>query len=332
LLLLNKIYYYLILLVGFGFYESKSQNLIVNGSFENYNTPINWNNWGGGFFDVSVFPTQRILLDWDQFQSPDYFISACTHTYSGVPINLFGYNLPEEGNNYAGIGFYIKGTDTKEYIYQQLLSPLVSGMIYCLNFYVSKSERSTYSIKNIGAYFSSSIPNLISSSYINEIPQVLNQNGFITDTANWIPIQGCFTAVGGEQYITIGNFNLNTTTDTLNLGTNNPIGGWPKTAYYYIDDINLIDQTTVGINELNNVNGISVYPNPTKDILNINVGTLKENTEVKIYNSLGELVLTESLTTQNSSLKTHNLLGGIYFYHILVGKKSIKTDKIVIIK
>ena len=34
--------------------------------------------------------------------------------------------------------------------------------------------------------------------------------------------------------------------------------------------------------------------------------------------------------TQNSSLKTHHLQNSIYFYSILVGEKTIKTDKIVI--
>ena len=130
----------------------------------------------------------------------------------------------------------------------------------------------------------------------------------------------------------IGNFNNNANTDTLFIGTSNPIPFYGDFSYYYIDDVTLIDQSTVWINELSNENSVNVYPNPANDILNISLGILNENTEIKIVNALGELVLNETLTTQHSSLKTHHLQNGIYFYTILVGENNIKTDKIVIIK
>lgn len=97
--------------------------------------------------------------------------------------------------------------------------------------------------------------------------------------------------------------------------------------------VNVINGLTTNISQnTTNNNFISIFPNPVTDIVNINLGTLKENTEIKIYNTFGKLVFTERLTTQNTILNVHNLQSGIYFYHILVGEKSIKTEKIMIIK
>jgi hypothetical protein len=309
-----------------------SQNLIQNGSFENFTAPVNCSGGSGGFDNYANFPVNHVVDYWYSLSSPDYFTPLCNGANNdGAPLNIFGYIQAKNGNAYAGFLTYLKGGETKEYIYQQLPQPLQSGEIYCLSFFVSRVDRSPYSVANIGAYFSNTIPTLYNGIYVNKTPQIINQNGIITDTIGWTQIQGCFTANGGEQYITIGKFNT-TGTDTLNSGTNNPILFNPDMSYYYIDDITLIDQTTIGVNELGNGSSVSVYPNPANDVLNICLGNIIENTEIKIYNQLGELVLSEYLTIQNSSLKTHHLQSGVYFYTILVGEKNIKTDKIVIIK
>ena len=310
--------------------------MIQNGSFENYTNPIDCG--GGGFDNAYYSPIPHVLDNWYGYQSPDYFNSICQNgplpnQYGyHIPANCYGYNQAKDGNAYVGFGPYQRNSEVKEYIYQHLNTPLASGKLYCLSFYINRSERVEYAIKQIGAYFSSSLPTTVGNMYINAIPQVIN-NTFLVDTIQWIQVQGCFTANGGEQYMTIGNFNNNSNTDTLNIGTNNPVAGWQPSSYYYIDDITLIDQTTVGVKDISYELGeMSIYPNPANDVLNIDLGILKENTEIKIYNALGELVLNETLTTQNSSLKTHHLQSGIYFYSILVGEKTIKTDKIVIIK
>ena len=70
-----------------------------------------------------------------------------------------------------------------------------------------------------------------------------SSGAFLSDTANWMLIEGCFQADGGETYITIGNFH--TTADTpldpsctsTNTGT-----------YYYIDDISVSKSPIDSIN------------------------------------------------------------------------------------
>jgi hypothetical protein len=316
-----------------GFVQNKhlAQNLIINGSFESYNNPVDCNG-GGGFFNISTTPTTRVVNDWDICLSPDYFTIACPNwSWYSIPNCIFGYNQAKNGNAFAGIGTFSVTGGASEYIYQLLSSPLQAGKVYCVSFYVSRADRKEYALKNLGAYLSVSTPTMVSGSYISSIPQVINQNGFITDTVNWTQIQGCYTAMGGEQYITIGNFNSNANTDTLYVGTNNPIPNDPEYAYYYIDDITLIDQSTVDINDLEKKNGFEIYPNPNNGMFWVNTLSEEKNT-LQIINAIGQVVKTQDILKGNTVIDLSNEKNGIYFYRILVKDKVIKTDKIVIIK
>ena len=65
-------------------------------------------------------------------------------------------------------------------------------------------------------------------------PHVQNQNG-ILPAREWVRISGCFTAAGGERYLTLGNFVSNAETDTLN-----PVDAISIQRHYaLIDDVAL---------------------------------------------------------------------------------------------
>lgn len=324
----------LIMASVFLFKNIASQNLIRNGSFENYHTPVNWNWWGGDFIGYYVNPADTIMIDWGGYQSPDFLTTACPHTYSGVPINLFGYSNAINGSAYVGLGVYEKGGFGKEYIYQHLNQPLQAGKTYCLSFYVNRADRFTYAIKNIGALFSNNLHSLTNGYEINAIPQVESQI-IISDTTNWTLVQGCFTAIGGEQYITIGNFTTNYSTDTLNTNSINLVPGREATSYYYIDDITLIDQSTVGVNELNISTKINLFPNPNNGIMILDYDLGANTTAtIKLFDVNGKMLNSYKILENKGrfQMSEQSLNNGIYFYSILVGEKTIKTDKIVIIK
>jgi hypothetical protein len=327
-------YLFLVILFNLIFLNLKSQNLVSNPSFELYNTPLSWSNWGGDFFDWSTGANgMRIILDWDQYQTPDLFLTACTHTYAGVPVNRFGYSQPKHGNGYVGCLFWEYG-GWREYLYEQLSAPLIAGRQYCLSFYVSRSDRNQYAIKNIGAYFSANLPATVTNSlYINATPQVVNQNGFISDTTQWTQIQGCFNAVGGEKYIIFGNFKSNANTDTLFVGTNNPDPSYPLVSqyysYYYIDDVTLFDALTIGVDEKQNNFSFEIYPNPTTGIINVKVTEI--NTSVKIFNVIGDEIYSSQLMKGNNSIDLFNFSNGVYFAKLNAGGQTV-TNKIVLNK
>jgi hypothetical protein len=311
--------------------KQKAQNLIANGSFENYTSPIDCG--AGGFSNYSTFPVNHVVDNWDGYQSPDYFNSFCNPGGFNAPNSYFGFNYSKNGNAFIGIGIYERGGYGKEYIYQQLSLPLQAGKVYCLSFFVNRADRFTYAIKNIGAFFSNNLQPLTNGYEINAIPQVENQTGIISDTVNWTLIQGCFTANGGEQYITIGNFTSNFNTDTLNTNSTNLAPGRETTSYYYIDDITLIDQSTVGVKDISYESEVvRVYPNPANDRINFQFYNTSEKRTLEMYDAIGNLVLTSDANLNSLILTTDSLSNGIYFYKILVNNTEIKTDKLIIIK
>ncbi len=278
-----------------------------------------------------------VVNNWNQIGSADYFNGSCTTGLFKVPKNTFGVAYPVSGLAYGGVICYRKPDEIKEYVQQHLITPLIAGKTYYTSFYVSLSDRFTMAIKNVGVYFSVTQPTIVSNPYISVTPQVENQNGFLTDTTGWTKIDGYFTAQGGEEYITIGNFNSNIHTDTLYVGTNDPPPGNPDGAYYYIDSVSLYDSLDYVTNIKSHENKIkwNLYPNPNKGMMTLDydLGNVSEAI-LNLYDVTGKLMNTYKLPSNKGTLQMNEqiLQNGIYFYHIIVEGKSIKTNKIVIIK
>lgn len=67
---------------------------------------------------------------------------------------------------------------------------------------------------------------------------------------------------------------------------------------------------TSGISEINNKKITTVYPNPVKSILNVEVNEIGY---IKIVNVLGVTVATQKLNEGNNKIDVNNLANGIYF-------------------
>ncbi|MBK7182686.1 MAG: T9SS type A sorting domain-containing protein [Bacteroidetes bacterium] len=94
---------------------------------------------------------------------------------------------------------------------------------------------------------------------------------------------------------------------------------------------------TVGIDEIQNVAEVKMYPNPVNDIATVNV-TLAENAQiaVNIFDITGKLVNTVYNDQMNAGLNTlsinvSELPAGIYFTSVTSGKYN-KTMKMVVVK
>jgi hypothetical protein len=85
---------------------------------------------------------------------------------------------------------------------------------------------------SIGAYISVTAPSSAVNTPLPFTPQVVS-TGSVNATTGWTLISGIYTAIGGEQFITIGNFN----TDALTTVNNGPVTGSKNSAYYYIEDV-----------------------------------------------------------------------------------------------
>lgn len=85
--------------------------------------------------------------------------------------------------------------------------------------------------------------------------------------------------------------------------------------------------TGVGINELNNTEGIIIYPNPNDGSFQIRVENFKELEEIKIVNSLGQIVY--AFDNQIPNYKITDLEAGIY-YVVINFENQTKTTKIIV--
>jgi hypothetical protein len=300
-------------------------NLVPNWSFENNIAP--YDSMVGGCLLASGGINMGLVPPWDSpsYGSPDPF-DTCAPQFSaaGVPNSIYGYQHPKSGHGYVGLApFYID--DTREYIQVQLDSPLVASKRYCAVFYINRSAYFNIACNNFGIYFSNTHVSVSSGYSLSFTPQI-NYTSVISDTLNWTLVSGEYIAHGGEQYIIIGNFynNANTHIDTVSSGTAFQYSG----AYYFIDDVSLIDCTTEGIAEVVKDDRISIYPNPSEGIFNI-AGLDIKIKNIKVFDTLGRIVYETSLANENNRIDMSKEAKGMYFVSVQT-EKEVLNKKIVI--
>ena len=256
-----------------------------------------------------------------------------------IPNTGRGFQNQHSGNGFVGGGFY-SYSGIREYLQVKLDSPLVMQQWYCASFYVNLANISKIAINNFGMYFSNSHYYLSGSTgALSWLTPQINDTNIVSDTVNWTLVYGQYQAVGGEQYIIIGNFHDNSTTDTTRVSPGVGCGGC---AYYFIDDVNVhcctCDSTTsihASVTETNPTPSITLYPNPAADKLTVNSEQLTIK-EVHIYNVLGQLALSTPSPLGRSggaSVDVSQLPSGLYFAEILTngsaGSPTITRRKFV---
>ncbi len=204
-----------------------AQGLIVNGNFEDFRScPIDFN--------------QSNLLsipNWMQvgISTPDYF-NACSRQV-GVPKNVFGNEPAHSGVGYAGlILFSVKDKEYREYLYTKLTSKLKKGDIVCVEAFVSCAEHAQCIADQFGFHFSDQPFSNFDGAALDITPSINSPRLFFYDNPNgWLKVGNVYTAQGGEEYLTIGNFSSDKNTRVLRRTAQ--YVGFSEWAYVYIDDV-----------------------------------------------------------------------------------------------
>jgi gliding motility-associated-like protein len=277
------------------------QNLIPNGSFEQYDTcPDN---------------TAQIAraLPWFSAQgSCDYFNICSSSIYVTPPNNTYGFQYPHIGNGFAGfapLAYYqftnIPTVCCRECLSVKLTEPLKPNTKYCLEFYTVMGDVSGAIIKNIGVYFSQNSIIQNNGTYIHVTPQIETTQTFLSDSINWVKVIGEYTALGGEEYILIGNFR-----DTISaeIQVIDPLFG---SAYYFFDDFSLIECDSI-IPTLPFLipNTFTPDGNGFNDFFTIQ--SIPPNTQLTIYNRWGTVVYQSNNYQNNWDGGT--CTDGVYYY------------------
>lgn len=288
------------------------ENLVFNPDFEIYSDcPVS----------TSMPLDQQIerCTGWysPSFSTSDYFNRCDTGSFVSIPYNVFGYQETKNGDGYCGFAGYMKSFPVNEtpylwieYIQSELISPLEKDKIYHVSFFLNLTGYSTVA-NRIGAYFSGSPLLSDNTSHFEVEPQIYS-NVFITDTMNWTEVSGYFKAKGGEKFITIGDFYL----DTMSVAPSGPLA---RMSYYHVDGINVSHVTEE----------IFVIPNiftPNNDGVNdeIDFSSMPSGLKISIINRWGNLVF-ETDDSVKIWKNSGELSDGTYFYVL----EEIITGKII---
>ncbi len=289
-------------------------NLVPNGSFEEYTQcPDNQGQLERAIGWVN--PTST---------TPDYFNTCSTDNNFLIPINYYGSQNPHSGNAYVGIALYVSfSINIREYIQCQLNSDLDSNKTYCVEFFMSLPEKSTYAYtNNVSINFSNFQPtDYTGGAYGNplSIQPNIEFADLITDTLKWIKFSGLYTASGGEKYLTIGNLQLDNTT---NFTPSNLIPS--PYIYVYIDDVSVTECPAMGI--IPNV----FTPNGDQVNETFTIENLPASSNIVIYNRWGNIVYQSDNYQNNWDGENHP--DGVYYYILTMPNGETKHGTITILR
>jgi len=211
-------------------------NLVPNHSFENYTTCPTV--LGRIYFAAPWFQPNKAA------ESSDFFHYCNYPTWSSCsPYSYFGYQQPLTGNGYAGINLFndtaISPDLNREYVEVGLNDTLIANHNYCIRLNSVKANYSMWAIKNIQAVLTNDSL-LINDTNFGFIPGqsiILEANSIFEDTLNWANIQSNYLALGGERFLTIGNFSPGASVQRK-LVLPYAIG---TTGYYLFDDVSVYE-------------------------------------------------------------------------------------------
>lgn len=183
------------LLTGIFSLHAHCQELISNGGFEKL---VKCPYALGDFYPEG-------WLNSSKGTTPDIF-SYCTHDKAKSHPDWV-HVKPYEGQAFGGLALYSFKDDYRESITNQLKEPLEADKKYILTFYLSVPYICRYVNQNIHVYFTETKLFQIGKDFVNrEKPVLLSIAGIPTD-GTWTKYTFEYTAKGGEQYLSFGNYN-----------------------------------------------------------------------------------------------------------------------------
>ncbi len=280
--------------------SSQAQNLVLNSGFESYVTCPSFGQFGTTWINNWSKPS---------IASSDYYNSMCPGI---VPTQ----QSPLGGNAYAGIIAYNYGSEYREYITGSFSSPLIVGKTYYVEFHVSLHDGYVNAIHQLGAYFSNTAPGPFSSVlHINVTPQIQNSSGLLSNNSGWTAVNGTFVADGGEQFITIGNFNNDSNTTVVQVGNIGNLG-----SYYFIDSVSVLPEPE-GVSQIQEPH-LLLSPNPAKDFFVLRVAHAET---LFIYDMLGKTRHYQKLEKKSMAqrIDISALSAGVYLVVTFDGQKKV---------
>ena len=176
----------------------------------------------------------------------EYFNSCSTIPIYSVPNqDIYNYQIAHSGQ--AFVGCILNQNYYHEYLQMRLISPLINNRAYYVEFWTNRISGfggGGNAINNIALSFQPNFTDTImgstGSSLLEYFPHIMKfTNPVISDTLNWVKINGVYKANGTENFIVIGNFFDIPITEIIDVGD-----GTSQGASYLFDDVS-VEEITV---------------------------------------------------------------------------------------
>jgi hypothetical protein len=128
--------------------------------------------------------------------------------------------------------------DQRDYVQCELIDSLIFKKIYKVDFYTMHlNDLAHFLTNNVGIHFSDTALHSNTGDYFNLDAQVKYfNNELVQNEMQWVKTSGIYEAIGGEKYMTVGNFNSDVETDFICQ-----LPFWPATGRGYV----LLDKFSV---------------------------------------------------------------------------------------
>jgi len=237
-------------------------------------------------------------------------ISLFSNAYSNITIDT--WSAPWDNSDYEDL--QIAGNDTKKITFGNFIGVDFSGAGH-------HQDLSTMTRFHMDFYTEN--PNLIGKVFNTKISQwggtaaeVSAAELNINDGTSPAVISGSWVSIDVPMNIPPWSNNI----------TRNDIAQFLITSnldVVYVDNIYFYKGTALSADTFEKAS-FTIYPNPSNGIVNLSSDSIIEN--VKIYNTLGQIVVSETSTSNEVSLNVSGLTSGVYIVTAQVGNELVRKQ------
>lgn len=264
-------------------------------------------------------------------------------------IKVTANTFARDNYKYTGDGTWNAGD---AYKMGNLFTAVVNTAAVSVNF-VLQGNTTPGSIISVKLYDDSLVNVLASSNPYTILNSDIASGAGVNPTSVTLPFTTAATLAAGSSCIAVVEFLNASGTDTVVLATGTDIAqpsqtsflyDTPTTTWFTISStpmVRLLIDNNVGINEVNNSNGIKLFqnqPNPFNKTSVISY-EIENNATVAltIFDVTGKKVAEQNEGNQNAgkhslNFNAEHLSAGVYYYSLTAGEKATSTMKMVVIK
>lgn len=276
---------------------TQAQNLVPNPSFEILDScPSNLS-------QIEAAPPWRTFRG-----SVDLYNTCDPFGIVSVPLNYLGYQMPFEGNGYAGLlSFLADDSLHREFMGAELLSPLVPGVPVYISFRLAiggwglAAFSSNLSTSGLGVFFSTAPYLQINGS--DPLPgwTAIHCLSAPTDSTEWGLVSGEFIPDSAYTQIVIG---VPLNSSELEIVLIDSAFMTPGGAYVFIDDVCVSEtagECPMALGHDSRLKGQRMvpFPNPCTDRLVLDLGASPDIPDhYELYDMRGALVGNGTITVR----------------------------------